>query len=131
MIKKLITSKALPWVVGAAGAFILALTGALFYMHHQNGQLNERVGDLRQENESLSETARRMSKDYETLQQEVARRDELVSQAMEEKQVIEGNAHETIKELRAALETDMCAARPHPDAVADSLRPSAGDRVQD
>ncbi|MCK7542951.1 hypothetical protein MLC59_02045 [Marinobacter bryozoorum] len=131
MIAKLLTSKALPWVAGAVLALVLAMAAALLYLNSQNDRLSEKVGNLQQQNEQLTETARRLSEDYQALQLEVERRDELVTRTLQEKQAIEGNARETINELRRALEGDTCAIRPHPGAVADSLRHNAGDRVQD
>ena len=131
MIAKLLTSKALPWVAGAVLALVLTMAAALLYLNSQNDRLSEKVGNLQQQNEQLAETARRLSEDYQALQLEVERRDELVTRTLQEKQAIERNARETIDELRQALATDPCAVDLHPDVIGDSLRQGTRDRVQD
>lgn len=131
MIGKLVGSKLMPWLSGGLIVLILALLAAVYALHSRNGLLSERLGNLNQENAQLAESIRQQSAQYQNLSRELQRRDALVIQAQQARQIAERDAREQIETLRQALATDECAGTDHPAAVTHSLRPRATDSVQD
>lgn len=131
MISRLAGSKLMPWLSGGLAVLAITLLAAVYVLHARNGLLNVRLGNAARENAQLSESLRQQSADYQSLSQELVRRDALVSQARDARQNAERGAREQISILRKALANDDCANRLHPDAITDSLRLRATDSVQD
>lgn len=131
MIGKAFGMKVLPYVFGGAVFLLSAVSTVAYVLHTKNSALNERVGSLTKEKSQLAESLRHQSERYQTLAQELLKRDNALARAREARNQSERIAREQIEALRKALAQDECAGRAHPPAVADILRQGSGHSVQD
>lgn len=131
MIKQLIVGKALPWIAGATALVFAMMAAAIWFLMQERDALNHKAGELEERNASYAETIRQQSADYALLSAEIERRDDAVSQAIEDREAAERYARAQIEQLRQALATDECAVTDHPDVVTDSLRTGTNHQAQD
>lgn len=94
--------------------------------------LYEEVGQLEQANTELKQSLKEQAAENAELTAEMARRDSVVASTIRTRQMADKALASAQRKLREALADNECAATPHPDSVADSLRGlGAGDRDKD
>lgn len=114
-------------VLAVTGSALIALGGLAWWLHENNQDLVADKQRLKQSNAALADSAESQKQAAETLQKEIATRDDLAERAIEQRNQSDRKLEQARQALSEALKDNKCAGTAHPAAVGDWLRKHSDD----